>query len=204
VSSDVRCIPNAIDLDRYTFTPPSARRGGDIVFFGHLAYPPNVDAATRLVRRILPRIRSRLPGVRCVVAGRAPARAVRRLVGDGVSVLGDVENGFEIWRRAAALVCPLQWGGGSRLKLLEAAASGVPVAGTTFAGEGLSLRPGCDYAAGESDEALAEAAVSLLSDPTRADELARSAVAMVAAQHDWRRWATHIAELYENLAGHHG
>ena len=204
VAGDVRCIPNAIDLDRYAFIAPGARGGGDVVFLGHLGYPPNVDAATRLVRCILPRIRSLLGGVRCVVAGRAPARAVRRLAGDGVSVLGDVESAAEIWRRAAALVCPLRWGGGSRLKLLEAAACGVPIAGTAFAAEGLSLRAGRDYLSGESDEELALAAVCLLSDPARAGALASSARATVAAEHDWRRWSGRIAELYEDLAGHHG
>lgn len=204
VARDVRCIPNAIEVGRHPFTPPGARRGGAIVFVGHLGYPPNVDAARRLVRRILPRIRGRLAGVHCVVAGRAPTQAVRRLAADGVAVLGDVDSAAAVWARASLLVCPLRWGGGSRLKLLEAAASGVPIAATHFAGEGLALRPGRDYLAGESDEQLAEAAVRLLGDPAHAGELARNARATVESEHDWRRWAGPIAELYEDLGGHHG
>jgi hypothetical protein len=55
--------------------------------------------------------------------------------------------------------------------------------------------------AGESDDELAEAAVCLLSDAARADRLARAARATVAAEHDWRRWAAPIGQLYADLAG---
>ena len=48
------------------------------------------------------------------------------------------------------MVVPLRIGGGSRLKIIEAAANGLPVASTLVGAEGLNLRPEKDYFAAET------------------------------------------------------
>jgi glycosyltransferase involved in cell wall biosynthesis len=168
------------------------------VFVGHLAYPPNVDAARTLVRAVLPLVRARHPGVRCLLAGLHPVRAVRRLAleGDDVDLLASPLDAREAWDRARMLVCPLRWGAGSRIKLLEAAARGVPIVATPTSAEGLALRPDVDYLAADGPAELAEAASALLAEPRRAQRIAEEARATVRRHHDWGCYAPRLERLY--------
>lgn len=197
-------IPNAVHCQDYPYRE-AADRDAEMVFFaGHLRYPPNADAARILARRILPRLRRRRPRVRCVVAGRSPRRAIRRLRVAGLELVADAPDLAPWWRRAGVFLCPLRRGAGSRLKLLEAAAWGVPIVATPFSLEGLALEPGRDCLTAESPEELAEQAERVLADRRRADTLARRARRTVERAHDWPRLAGSIEELYEDLTGHHG
>ncbi len=193
-------IANALWLEDLPIRPGiSDEDPPTLLFVGHLAYPPNRDAALRLVRDVLPRVRSHHPRARCVVAGRQPPREVQRLTRLGAEVVADPPDLGPLWARASVFVCPLRWGGGSRLKLIEAAARGVPIA-TTWAGvEGLELRAGEDLAVADDDAGLAAAVLELLADAGLAGRRARSARRRVEAHHDWRRLAPRVRELYEDL-----
>ncbi len=78
-------------------------------------------------------------------------------------------------RTAALTIVPLESGGGTRIKVLEAMAEGVPVVATRLAVEGLDLAEGLDYVAAETDEELAGAAVSLLQDANLARAISERA-----------------------------
>lgn len=200
---NVHRVPNAIFPDEYSFVPPSSRQCKTVAFIGHLGYPPNRDAARVLAREVFPRIRAALPGVECLIAGRSPSREVRALEGGGVRVVGDVPDAADLWSRAGILVCPLRWGAGSRLKLIEAAAYGIPIVATRFSAEGLCLEEDRDYLRAEEPEALAGKALELLKDSARADELAGHARRAVEAHHNWTAYQEQIAALYEDLTRHH-
>lgn len=173
-----------------------------LLFVGHLAYPPNRDAALRLVRDILPRVHSHDPRVRCVIAGRRPPREVRRLIRHGVDIVADSLDLGALWAQASVFVCPLRWGGGSRLKLIEAAARGVPIATTRAGVEGLELRAGEDVTVADDDVGLAAATLELLADPGLAGRRAQCARRRVEAHHDWHQLTPRVRELYEDLGGH--
>ena len=195
-------IANALWLEDLPLRPGiSDEDPPTLLFVGHLAYPPNRDAALRLVRDILPRVRSHHPRVRCVVAGRRPPREVQRLTRLGAEVVADPPDLGALWARASVFVCPLRWGGGSRLKLIEAAARGVPTASTRAGVEGLELRAGEDLAVADDGAGLAAAVLELLANPGLASRRAQSARRRVEAHHDWRQLTPRVRELYEDLGG---
>jgi len=139
-----------------------------IVFIGHLAYPPNVDAAQRLASVILPRIRNALPDARLVLAGRTPRPEVRALSGlPGVELIEDPADVAPLLSSAHLTIVPLTAGGGTRIKILEAMAAGVPVVATPIAAEGLDLVENEEVLLSHSDETLAETAIELCLDPER-------------------------------------
>lgn len=199
----VICISNAVHPAEYRFLPPSGRAKGPVVFVGHLRYPPNLHAAEELIRSVYPLIRRQLPGTPLLIAGRMPPSRLRRLAGGGVSVLGDIAEIATVWDRAAALLSPLRCGGGSRIKLLEAAACGVPIIATEFSAQGLALEPDRDYIAAGDAAGMAAACVALLYDPARWDERARQARSTVERHHNWNTCTDQIRQLYEGLAHHH-
>jgi glycosyltransferase involved in cell wall biosynthesis len=139
-----------------------------IVFIGHLAYPPNVDAAQRLANVILPRIRNALRDARLVLAGRTPRPEVRALAGlPGVELIEDPADVAPLLSGAHLTIVPLTAGGGTRIKILEAMAAGVPVVATPIAAEGLDLVENDEVLLSRSDETLAETAIELCLDPER-------------------------------------
>lgn len=162
-------IPQAGDGPAPLPAEPSTGNGFPvIVFIGHLAYPPNVDAAQRLASVILPRIRKALPDARLVLAGRTPTPEVQALAGlPGVELIEDPVDVAPLLSSAHLTIVPLTAGGGTRIKILEAMAAGVPVIATPIAAEGLDLVENDEVLLSPSDETLAEMAIGLCLDPER-------------------------------------
>ncbi|WP_292407282.1 glycosyltransferase [Mesorhizobium sp.] len=139
-----------------------------ILFVGHLGYQPNIDAAERLAATILPRIRQRLPSARLVLAGRYPKPAVKALAGlQGVDLVENPDDMRPLLSRAHLSIIPLSAGGGTRIKVLEAMAWGIPVIATPLAVEGLDLVDNEEVLLSDSDERLADMAIELCLDRTR-------------------------------------
>lgn len=142
--------------------PPAS---GGIVFIGGFRHTPNVDAAVWLAREILPAIRRHHPAVPLTIMGSHPPPAVLALAGDGVEVRGFVPDAelAAAYRRARLAICPLRYGAGVKLKVVEAMSQGVPVVTTEIGAQGLpGLAEVCDI--GTTTEAIAAAAARLLSD----------------------------------------
>ncbi|QND67151.1 glycosyltransferase [Mesorhizobium loti] len=139
-----------------------------ILFIGHLGYPPNVDAVERLAGSILPRIRQALPDATLILAGRNPKSAVQALAGlPGVELVENPESVAPLLSRAHLSIMPLAAGGGTRIKILEAMAWGVPVIATPMAAEGLDLVDKEELLLSDTDEGLADMAVGLCLDTDR-------------------------------------
>lgn len=166
-------VPNGIPrferIPERLVEPPSMPDGRPTVLFvGHLSYPPNVEAAQRLALQILPKLHSAQGGGRLIIAGRNPRRAVVDLAAlPDVEIIANPEDLSALYRQAHLTIVPLVSGGGTRLKILEAMAWGVPVVATHLAAEGLHLVDGVDIALGETDEELAAQAAALCADPQK-------------------------------------
>ncbi|MCX5519507.1 glycosyltransferase family 4 protein [Kaistia defluvii] len=157
--------------------------GPELLFIGHLGYTPNVVACRSLARRILPRLRRSLGQARVTLAGRDPARKVRRLARADVRVVANPDDLAPLLRGAHMAIVPLRSGGGTRFKIIEAMAWGIPVVATPLAAEGLGLRDGHDILLAESDDGLASLITALWQDPAR-----RAALRTQAHATAWERF----------------
>jgi len=141
-----------------------------VVFIGHLGWQPNVDAAHWLVQEVWPIVRRARPDAKLQLIGRQPARSLARYDGDdGVSVHPDVPSTLEYLGAARVATAPLLAAGGTRLKILEAMASGTPVVSTALGALGLEhLASGDAMVIADSPRQFADALVrfvSSVSDP---------------------------------------
>ncbi len=131
-------VPNGVDLE-YFRPLPVERDPHELLFLGSLDYEPNLQGLERFLELVWPSLRAEHPGVSLVVVGRSPSPELRRRAPKGVHVIADVDDVRPYLARAAALVVPLEIGGGSRLKIAEAVARGCPVVSTRVGAEGFDL-----------------------------------------------------------------
>jgi glycosyltransferase involved in cell wall biosynthesis len=120
----VELVPNAVEIPRRL---PRIDDGRTLLFVGSLGYQPNVDGLLWFARSIMPALEARAGRIQLLVAGANPSKTVRALGRRGnIRVLGWVDDLGEVYRRATLAIAPLPAGGGTRIKVLEAAAFGVP------------------------------------------------------------------------------
>jgi glycosyltransferase involved in cell wall biosynthesis len=108
-----------------------------------MEYHPNLTAVGFFRRDIWPRLRERWPKLVWRLVGKNPA-AISRIVGGDprIEVVGPVADAVCELARSRVAVVPLLTGSGTRLKILEAWAAGLPVVSTTLGAEGLPVRSG--------------------------------------------------------------
>ena len=192
-------IENGIDLQRYTPTAPSD--APTLLFVGSYRHPPNVTAAQRLARAILPRVRARVPTARVLLVGADPDGQLNSLRAlDGVEVLGFVTDLAACVAAAGCFVTPLTEGGGMRSKVLEALAWGKPIVGTALSFEGIAGAAGEHWLQAEDDETLAIACVQVLTDAALRARLGAAGRALAVARHDAARMAERYAQLHREVA----
>ena len=118
----------------------------DLLFVGALMYKPNIEGIRWFINSVFPGFRRKYPTARLMVVGRSPSPEARALCEStpGVELCEDVPDLKEYYRRCRAVVVPLLAGGGTRIKILEAALAGRPVLSTPIGAEGLELEDRAD------------------------------------------------------------
>jgi sugar transferase (PEP-CTERM/EpsH1 system associated) len=204
----VYAVDNGVDVG--FFDPVrrdnEARPGsaGRLVFVGSMDYHANVDAAREFALGPWPRIRERHPGFTFTVVGRNPSADVLALAKlPGVEVTGSVRDVRPYYVGAVAAVVPLRIGGGSRLKILEAMAAGVPVVSTELGAEGIPT-DGEHMLTVPTVDALAEGVLALASDPAKAARMSAAGRALVERRYDWGAIGETLMGVYRALAGKKG
>ncbi|AWI77032.1 hypothetical protein CEW83_18830 [Parazoarcus communis] len=174
-AAEIAVVPNSFPFK--PALPPSPESGvARIMFLGALSYPPNEDAILHFCDSIYPLIRRELGDrVSLTIVGRRPRPCVQELGGrNAIIVTGGVDSVEPYYAEADLVIAPIRFGGGTRIKILEALSYGRAVVSTTIGAEGLDLEPGRDLLQADSPEKFATACVELLRDPIRRDELATS------------------------------
>lgn len=198
----VRAMGNGIDAASYD--PAAVTRhaafvtepGPHLMFTGQMDYAPNVEAVQRVVRQIMPAIRSHHPGSRFHVVGRAPTAEVRALDGvDGCQIWGEVADVRPFLRAADLVVAPLTIARGVQNKVLEAMAMARAVVLTPQAATGIPASDGVHLAIAEQDDALIGACLELLAAADQRTAMGRAARDLVLQDMNWPAMLADLAGL---------
>jgi len=191
----IATIENGADARFFRETPAGERRR--ILFVGSMSYHANIEAAVGFTRTAWPGIRERFPGWRLTLAGADPAPAVLALRAEAnVEVTGTVEDIRPLYGEAIAAIVPLRTGGGTRLKILEAMAAGVPVVSTPLGAEGLAVSPGVDILIAEKDGDWLPQLAALSAQGDLWNRLAEAGRRLVTARYDWEALGQALYETY--------
>lgn len=163
--TNVDVIPNAVP---HVADRPLTREQ-NVLFLGTYSYSPNVVGAEYLIRDVWPLLSRLCPDARLLIAGpHVEALPSGRRPPAGVEILGWVPDLRALYARTRVLCCPIQSGGGTRIKILEATSYGVPVVSTPVGAEGLDLVPDEEIVLRSSAADIAAACADLLRDDAQA------------------------------------
>jgi glycosyltransferase involved in cell wall biosynthesis len=192
-------IPNAVSIP---LEPQPVAADKTIMLIGAYHYRPNVEAAERLITAIWPLIRSRVPQAKLIIAGSSPEFiGAFRSRPPGVEFTGIVDDLEALYRRSRVVCCPLSNGGGTRFKLIEAAAYAKPMVSTAIGAEGLSFNDGTAIVIREDDRSIADACVRLLEDDAWCEALGHAAHREARAAYDREAVMKLIAAEAERVLG---
>lgn len=201
--ADISVIQNGVDAASFTGENSAAKKR--LVFVGSMDYHANIDGAISFAQNVWPELQQKKPEFIFTIVGRDPAPPVRQLSSvRGIEVTGSVEDVRPYYHEAIAAVVPLNVGGGSRLKILEAMAAGVPVVSTSQGAEGLEVSSGENILLADGPRQLAEAITRVIDDEELRQRLVRSGRQLINERYDWSTVGTELFAHYRRLLAARG
>ncbi|WP_395168135.1 glycosyltransferase family 4 protein [Piscirickettsia salmonis] len=114
----------------------------EFIFLGDLTLPHNSFSILFFIEECISKLTEKLPGVKLRLIGKGASQELLEVVNtypDNVSVEGYVDDLASLFSSACAMIVPLQFGSGVKLKTLEALAHGLPVVSTSYGVEGIAI-----------------------------------------------------------------
>lgn len=183
-------LRNGVDCSAYDVSPTEIddvrERFGitdeGILFMGLYGYPPNTEAVRFLIEQVMPFLHSQRPNIRLVVTGGGPPCSAPWLINTGVIARRELDAVLCACRVGVA---PIFKGSGTRLKILEYMAAGLPVVATKKGAEGLNLDAEKHLIYAETASEFQAALLKLLSNTAYSKNLSAQAGTLVKSQFDW-------------------
>ena len=178
----ITVYPNAIPL-----TPQPARADENVIAFsGNLEYHPNVSAVRFFRTHVWPQLREQWPDLIWRLIGKNPSAVARYTSGDPrIEVTGPVPDAIDALARCRVAVVPIRTGSGTRFKILEAWAAGVPVVSTTLGAEGLPAENGRHLLVADTPADFAQAVTRLLNCCTLRQTLGSAGRLLLEKEFTW-------------------
>ncbi|WP_203415603.1 glycosyltransferase [Candidatus Scalindua japonica] len=179
--SGVRVVPNAAAIPK----PLSHTNSQVLLFIGSYNYTPNVIAAEYLINKIWPYVYKAVPDARLLIAGTYPENiSCFKTKIPGVEFTGFVDDLDKLYQQSRVICCPILSGGGTRLKIIEAAAYGKPVVSTTIGAEGIEMYDGRELLLRDDPASFAEACIDLLNSINLCNKLGSAAREVTIRNYD--------------------
>lgn len=187
-------VPTGVDIDFFqesneTRTPKS------LVFLGSMDWMPNIDGITWFAEKIWPRVKEKHTDATLTIVGRRPVPKVKELAerDASITVTGTVPDVRPHLAAASLMIVPLRVGGGTRIKIFEGMATGIPCLSTRIGAEGLPVTDGEDHLLADEPDAFAAAIDRCFNEPQFATSLGKAGRELVASRFSWAK----INEVFE-------
>jgi glycosyltransferase involved in cell wall biosynthesis len=146
--------PNTVDVDSLSETHKVYNRAAErqklgidsssllLLFPGRMDYVPNLDALKFIIHELVPALKNDGSAIKLIIAGAQIPQWCLHNGNDIVSCYSDVPDMRRFLSVADAVIVPLRFGSGTRLKILESFAARVPVISTEKGSEGINCQDG--------------------------------------------------------------
>ena len=177
-------ITNGVDCNNFK-RPEGPRKPDTAVFVGATHYFPNEDGVLFFLRDIMGLVRAARPDFHFTVVGGRPPPSITAYQSANVAITGYVDDVRPYMWQSSVFAVPLRMGGGTRFKIVEAFAAGIPVVSTRLGAEGIPVEHGRELLLADSPVEFGAAVLRVLADPAQADSMARAGLEFVRRHFDW-------------------
>ena len=197
---DIDVVPNGIDMAYFSEKKRSYHEPPKVLYVGNFSWLQNIEAVEILVKVVWPLIKKEVPKAKLWIVGMNMTEEIRSLgkrkdieISEGIPDIRDAYN------NAGVLVTPIEGPGGTRLKILEAMASALPVVTTPVGAEGLGVTDGKEVLIMKDYKGLAKSAVRVLKSLRIAGELGKQGVRFVDENYSWEKNSTLLDKIYKEV-----
>ncbi|MBI2600893.1 glycosyltransferase family 4 protein [Candidatus Daviesbacteria bacterium] len=194
----VDIVPNGVDSGYFDHKISSKLADPVVLYLGNFTWLQNREAVRILVDQVWPIIKAKHQNAQLWIIGKDAEKFFPKLSKDGIRV-EEVKDVRGIYQQASVLVAPIYGGGGTRYKNFEAFASGLPVVTTSIGIGGTEAKDGVHVIIRDTPDQIAQAAIDLLEDEQKYQEIARNAKKLVEQRYDWDPIAKNLSIIYEEL-----
>ncbi|MBI5465088.1 glycosyltransferase [Candidatus Gottesmanbacteria bacterium] len=196
--AQVSLVPNGVDLEYFRDLGKKPHNFPTILFVGNFKWLQNRDAGNFLITEIWPNIRKEIPGAKLLVVGRdAPQKLKEAIVESGAVLREDVAEITEVYQETDLLLAPIRIGGGTKFKILESMAAGIPVVTTKEGIEGLEVKDGQEVLVGETEEELIRGVIKILENKKLRVNLAYNARKKILAEYNWQKIGKELERVWQ-------
>ncbi len=194
-------LPNGVDTKTIKFKfNDTDKANNHIVFVASMDSDANHDGAIFFIEKIFGIIKKQVPEANISFVGRNPRKGLlEKHNGRDIIVTGMVESVLEYYEQATVVVVPLRSGGGTRLKILEAVAAGVPVVSTSVGAEGLNLIDKKEILIADTPQDFANCVLQLLGSGPLRKQIALNGRKKVENEYDWSIIAQKSDIIYHSI-----
>jgi glycosyltransferase involved in cell wall biosynthesis len=197
-------VPNGVDTEFFAPAAPEDTDPNAILLCAGFGVYRNAEAAIWFARQVFPRVKKIMPATEFWIVGSNPPQEVRQLADlPGVHVTGTVDDVRPYYCRAAVSVAPYRYGEGTKLKVLEAMACGIPVVTTRIGCQGIKVEDGEDICIVETAEAFIDGVMGLLADAGRRRAMGARARQLIEREYAWTKIVGDLDLKLVELVGEH-
>lgn len=174
-----------------------------LLFQGNFSWLQNREASQYLIKKIYPLVKKEIPEAQIVIAGqqtqkiKVPENSLIKLIEFAPDNTGLVKK---VYQDSTLFIAPIFGPGGTRLKILAAMASGLPVISTTTGIEGLDLEDNKHVLVANNPREFIEKINFGLKDRKKYYEIRDNAFTIAKQKYSWHSIAKTLEIIYQKIA----
>jgi len=194
---NIEVIENGVDID-YFFPSDSIKKNKSIIFAGRLDQYSNRESILYFCAKVWPLIKNKHPDVRFTIIGNNPPAKLAEIAGNdkNIELLGYVDDVRPYFANAMISVCPIKDGGGTRIKILDALAMGMPIVSTSIGCEGIDVTPGADVFIADTPEEFADKVDKIITNIDKRQSMSKNARKTAEDKYSWKTISEKLDRLY--------
>ncbi len=196
----VSIVPNGVDITFFKYRKKYVSKNPKILFVGNFKWLQNREAVNVLVNEIWPIISSKILNAELWIVGKFPTNEILSMQNDRIKISDNIHDIRFAYHTSDVLLAPIYGPGGTRYKILEAMASGIPVVTTPQGIEGLDVRDEKEAIIRNNVTDLARATIKLLTNDSLYQMISINSNEFVRNTYNWAIIAQALDEIYNEVA----